>query len=352
MMKIAVDVMGGDRAPGEILAGVARALDLGFVQADEVLLVGHEERAATALQAHAVLSQVEFRHAEQIVEMCDSPIRVLRGMPESSIQVGLKLIRAGQAGAFLSAGNTGAVVACALGNLGRLPGVKRPGIAVTFQSSSGPVVVLDVGANVHCKPLHLFQYGLMASIYYRDLLGVERPTIGLLNIGEEEEKGNELTRATRDLFADSALNFVGNIEGTDILSGRCNIVVCEGFVGNVVLKVTEGVGVFLLKALTKELAAVSKEAAHEQSASGGSSTGLSGMLQVIQAVGAKLDYAEYGGAPLLGVNGLTFIMHGRSDRRATANALRGAKSFMDRGVIEHIRGALQRDHHGNGGVSA
>jgi glycerol-3-phosphate acyltransferase PlsX len=324
-MKIAVDAMGGDRAPLEILAGVSRALDRGFVSPADVALFGQIERLEPLLGDFPSLDLSMFRDARQVVEMAESPTKALRQKPESSIQVALRAVKESEAGAFVSAGNTGAVVACGLATLGRIPGIHRPGIAVTFQSASGPVMILDVGANVHCKPIHLFHYGLMADTFCRDLLGVESPRIGLLNIGEEEQKGNELVRGTRDLFEQSPLNFIGNVEGTSLLSGRCQVVVCEGFVGNVVLKVTEGIGHFLQTAVKEQLRSESAD---------------SPLANALHAVTSKLDYAEYGGAPLLGVNGLVMIMHGRSDRRATANAMRVAKQFLEAGVNDHIRGAL------------
>lgn len=324
-MKIAIDAMGGDRAPEEILAGVTLALERGFVRPDDLILVGQQQALEPHLDTWGVLREIRLQHAEQVVDMSESPTRALRRKPDSSINVAMQLVKQGEAAAFISAGNTGAVVATGLARLGRLAGIHRPGIAVTFQAESGPVVMLDVGANVHCKPIHLFHYGLMANHFSRQVMGVKKPRIALLNIGEEEGKGNELVRDTRDLFASSDLNFLGNIEGNELLSGRCDVVICEGFVGNVVLKVVEGVGRFMHGAVQEQLK-------NERPGSP--------LASAMYAVTNKLDYAEYGGAPLLGVNGLVMIMHGRSDRRATANALRVSRQFVTAGVNDQIRQAL------------
>ncbi len=323
-MRIAVDAMGGDQAPTEIVLGVASAIEAGYVRPDDVILVGAKDKVAPLLEGNPVLRDIPLEHASQVVEMCDSPTGSLRTKPDSSIQVAVRLVQKEQAGAFVSAGNTGAVVACAASMLGRLPGVRRPGIAVTFPSLKGPVTILDVGANVHCKPHHLYQYGVMADIFSRDVLGIESPRVALLNIGAEEGKGNPLVRETRELFEQSDLNFVGNIEGNHLLSGECQVVVCEGFVGNVVLKVVEGVGAFVQQTLTNQVLSQPNPE----------------LAQSFRKITSKMDYAEYGGAPLLGVNGMVMIMHGRSDRRATANAMRASKQFLDAQVNQHIQRAI------------
>ena len=327
-MRIAVDAMGGDRAPEEIVLGVDRAVEHGFVNLDQVVLVGMPGRLAPLLDASPRIAQVAVEPASQVVGMHESPTGSLRSKPDSSLQVALRLVKSGTAEVFVSAGNTGAVVASSFATLGRLPGVKRPGIAVTFHSAEGPVTLLDVGANVHCKPEHLLHYGLMASVFSREVLEVQDPKVGLLNIGEEDGKGNSLVLETTALFRASGLNFVGNVEGNDLYSGRCNVVVCEGFVGNVVLKVTEGVAGLIFGAIQQEVLARLPADSEEGQ-------------QVRQVLG-KLDYAEYGGAPLLGVDGQVMIMHGRSDRRAVASALRVARQFLEAGVSEKIREALSR----------
>jgi len=242
--------------------------------------------------------------------------------------VAMDLVRRGDAGAFISAGSTGSCVAAAWRVLGPVSNVDRPGIAVTFMGASGPLTVLDVGANVHATPEHLLHYGVMGEIFSRNVLGVATPRVALLNIGEEDEKGNRLVKGTRDLFTSAGFNFVGNVEGNDLLTGKADVVVCEGFVGNVVLKVFEGVGHYFHDAVAAQL----REPSAAQSPLG----------QSVLALTKKLDYAEYGGAPLLGVNGLVMIMHGRSDRRAMANALKVSMQFVKTDVNRQIREAIAR----------
>jgi glycerol-3-phosphate acyltransferase PlsX len=324
-MRIAVDAMGGDHAPEEILLGVARAFEKGFAQPQDVVLVGMPERMEPFLSREPALRRCDLVEAAESVEMGESPVRVLR-KPRSSIMMALDLVRRGEAAAFVSAGSTGACVAGAWRVLGPLPHVDRPGIAVTFVGASGPLTVLDVGANVHATPEHLLQYGVMGELFSKNVLGVASPRVALLNIGEEEEKGNRLVKSTRDLFESAGFNFVGNVEGNDLLTGKAEVVVCEGFVGNVVLKVFEGVGHYFFDAVKVPL----KDASAARSPLG----------QAVRAITQKLDYAEYGGAPLLGVNGLVLIMHGRSDRRAMANALKVSAQFVKADVNRQIGDAL------------
>ncbi len=326
-MRIAVDAMGGDHAPEEILLGVARAIERGFVRPEEVALVGMVDRMETYLARVPALRQCAQIVATEVVDMGESPIKVLR-KPNSSIMTAMDLVRRGEAAAFVSAGSTGACVAAAWRVLGPLPKVDRPGIAVTFVGASGPLTILDVGANVHATPDHLLQYGVMGEQFSRNVLGVATPRVALLNIGEEEEKGNRLVKGTRDLFQSARFNFVGNVEGNDLLTGKADVVVCEGFVGNVVLKVFEGVGHYFYDAVRGPLADAAAAA--------------SPLGQAVRNITQKLDYAEYGGAPLLGVNGLVLIMHGRSDRRAMANALKVSAQFVKADVNRQIGDALAR----------
>ncbi|MSR47838.1 MAG: phosphate acyltransferase PlsX [Planctomycetes bacterium] len=335
-MKIAVDAMGGDHAPEEILFGVARAFDKGFVRPDEVLLVGHPERLEPWYAKVPVLRECEFRAATEDVAMGDSPVKVLR-KPLSSIMVAMAAVKSGVAGAFISAGSTGSCVAAAWRVLGPLARVDRPGIAITFEGAKGPITILDVGANIHATPEHLLQYGVMGELFSRNVLGIEKPRVALLNIGEEEEKGNKLVKSTRELFETAKFAFVGNVEGNQLLVGKADVVVCEGFVGNVVLKVFEGVGHYFHDAVKGPM----QDPASQQSPLG----------QVVRKVTQKLDYAEYGGAPLLGVDGLVMIMHGRSDRRAMANALRVSAQFVKADVNRQIRAALDADGRADGAAS-
>jgi len=336
-MKIAVDAMGGDRAPEEILLGVARAFEKGFVRPSDVILVGAPDAMETCFSQAPVLRECAFKPATDAIEKGESPVKVRR-KPQSSIMVAMDCVRKGEAGAFVSAGSTGACVAAAWRVLGPLPKVDRPGIAVTFQGSNGPITILDVGANVHAKPNHLLQYGVMGELFARNVLGTTKPRVALLNIGEEEEKGTELVKSTRDLFTAAPFHFVGNIEGNDLLANRADVIVCEGFVGNVVLKVFEGVGHYFHDTVKGPLA----DAAAQKSPLG----------QAVGGVIKKLDYAEYGGAPLLGVNGLVMIMHGRSDRRAMANALKVSAQFVHADVNRQIGDALNGDAPNGGAPGA
>jgi glycerol-3-phosphate acyltransferase PlsX len=242
----------------------------------------------------------------------------MRRKPKSSIVVGLKLVRDGEADAFVSAGSTGAVMATSLFTLRPLPGVDRPAIGTLLPTSASPCLMLDAGANVDCKPVHLVQFAHLGNIYAQDLMGVERPRVGLLNIGEEPKKGDELTvEAYRLLEAERGLNFVGNVEGRDIIQGACDIVVCDGFVGNVLLKFYESVAELIIGFLRKELRHKDEQLDLEE------------LFRV-------LDYAEYGGAPLLGVGGVSIICHGESSPRAIRNALRVAARAVRSNMVTHI----------------
>ncbi|MFO0983921.1 MAG: phosphate acyltransferase PlsX [Planctomycetota bacterium] len=334
-MLIAIDAMGGDHAPGEVVRGVGLAIEKGHVRAEELVLVG-QEAAIEAVRKSCGCPAIRVVGATQTVDMGEKPAEAFRRKKDSSMMRAVELVKMGQAQAVISLGNTGAFVACAQLLLGLLPGVKRSGIAVTFHTKSGPCTVIDVGANIHCKPQHLFQYGAMASTFAKDVYSIGNPRIGLLNIGEEEGKGNELVKETRELFDGSTLNFLGNIEGQDIFAGRCDVVVCEGFVGNVVLKVAEGIGTFVaetLKSLVGGFVAADK--------SGSASATTPKLKELFDSFMRRLDYAEYGGAPLLGVNGLVMIGHGRSDARALMNAIRVSRDFVKAGVNDHIRALIK-----------
>ncbi len=326
MVEIALDAMGGDHAPREIVRGALRAIEKSWVAQAEVLLVGDTERIQAELKAAgAEPARFEIVHAPETIDMDESPLEALRRKRSSSIGVATELVAKRRASAVVSAGHTGAAVACAKLGLGTLPGIRRPGIAVAFESLKGTTVLIDVGANVDCKPVHLFQYGLMGHAYARDVLAVPNPSIALLNIGEEEEKGNRLIKETADLFRASGLSFAGNVEGQDIFRGRADVLVCDGFVGNLVLKTCEGMGEFMLQATGQELAKV-----HPEESNRG----------VLRAISSRIDYAEHGGALLLGIEGIVVIGHGRSDARAAASMIRTAKQFVTAEVNRHIVSAL------------
>jgi glycerol-3-phosphate acyltransferase PlsX len=347
-MRIAIDAMGGDRAPEEVVKGaLAAAHDLGI----GVILVG-DEAAIAAYLPPALPPNVEVHHASQIVEMGEAPTSV-RKKKDSSIAVATRLHKEGIADAVLSAGNTGAAAAAALFILERIAGVDRPGIATVFPSAKRPVVLLDAGANVDCRPRHLAEFALMGAAYSRcvlnivsdtagDFFGVEDgstapeklPSVGLLSIGEEETKGNDLTKASFKLLQGNAArgqySFYGNVEGRDIGAGTVDVVVCDGFVGNVVLKVSEGlakmIGGELRRSLTSNWRA---------------KLGALILKPALLKFKKRLDYSEFGGAALLGVNGVCIICHGSSDERSIYSAIRIAKQIVETDVVGSIRRSIE-----------
>ncbi|MEM7260881.1 MAG: phosphate acyltransferase PlsX [Planctomycetota bacterium] len=327
MVRIAVDAMGGDHAPDNVVEGMLLAADR--FQDHELILVGREPEIREKFAEHkGDADRFEIVHAEDVVDMHDSPVDALRKKPDSSIRKMISMLKAGDCDAVFSAGNTGAMVAASQMLLGLLPGVRRAGIAVPSPRGERPVVLMDVGANVQCKPQHLFQYGIMARELASRLYDIEKPGIGLLNVGEEEQKGNQLVRETRDLFRSvPELNYVGNVEGGDIFRGTPDVVICDGFVGNIVLKVSEGLCEFLLTMISGAFRETFGDA---QSSSGAAAR------EKFKGVVSRFDYAEYGGAPLLGVNGTVIIGHGRSDARAIANAVRWAMRIADAKLNDHI----------------
>ena len=322
--RIALDAMGGDRGPVVNVEGaVAAARELGL----SVLLVGNEEELRERLQHHSTSGlAISVCHAPETVGMHESPSGALRKKKHSSIRVGLELVKRGEADAFVSAGNTGAVMATAHLTLGPLPGVERPAIALIVPTLRGHSILLDVGANPDCKARHLLQFAIMGDIYARQVMGKTSPTVGLLSIGEEESKGNELTReAFKALEEEPSLNFIGNVEGREVFSGTADIIVCDGFTGNIALKISESAAEFFTVLLKEELA-----------------KGLVGKVSAVLARGAfgrfkkRVDYTEYGGAPLLGVRGVCIISHGRSTAKAIKNAIRVAAECVENKVVEHI----------------
>jgi glycerol-3-phosphate acyltransferase PlsX len=322
-MRIALDAMGGDHAPGPIIVGAAEAVR---DQSDmTVVLVGDHDRieAELAKLPDAPRDRLPIVHASQVVGMDEKPVEALRKKRDNSISKCWGLMAGGDVNAVVSAGNTGAMVASALFNAKMfLPGVRRPGIAAIFPSHQGPIVIIDVGANMNAKPEDLYQYGVMGAIYAETILGVTEPKIGLLNVGTEEEKGTDLIRSTRALFQQSpvAHQFVGNIEGRDIYEGRARVVVCEGFVGNVLLKAGEGAVEFLFAALKQELARLLP------GLPAGAGHSLAGGLKDLKT---RFEYQEFGGGPLLGIRGACIICHGASGDRAIRNALRVAGTMAE-----------------------
>jgi glycerol-3-phosphate acyltransferase PlsX len=329
-IRIAVDAMGGDYAPqaevgGSILAQNENHGDL------EIVLVGEKEKINQELsRLKATDLPFTVENASELITMSDQAVESLR-KKDSSIAVGMRLQKEGRVDAFVSGGNTGAVMTHALMTLGRLEGVSRPAIASFLPSEKGIVVVLDAGANAECKAHNLYQFGVMGSIYTSYVLRKENPRIGLLSIGEESTKGNDLTLTTYKLLSeDSSLNFIGNVEGRDVLKGTCDVVVCDGFVGNIVLKFAESIDGFLTWMVKKRV----KESFLFR-------LGAFLVKVSIRDLRRVLDYTEYGGAPLLGVNGVCIICHGESPPKAIKNAIKLAADMVREGVNEHITKILR-----------
>ncbi|NLG85198.1 MAG: phosphate acyltransferase PlsX [Firmicutes bacterium] len=327
-MKIALDAMGGDFAPREEVRGaIAACQDLGV----EVILVGDPTPIEAELSACPMARSLPLTvvAASERIGMGEHPAAAVKKKRQASVVVANELVRNGQADGVVSAGNTGAAMAASLLRLGRLPGIDRPAIAIPMPTATGVTVLLDAGANADCTAENLLQFAFMGAIYAERVLGLSHPRVGLLNIGEEETKGNALAQAAYPLLASSGLNFIGNVEGRDLHRGAADVVVCDGFVGNVVLKVSEGLATVLF-AQVKEAATASFKGR------------LGGLLlrPSLYALRKRLDYAEYGGAPLLGVNGVSIIAHGRSNARAIRNAIGAAAKAAGEGIVEMIRQAL------------
>lgn len=328
-MRIAVDAMGGDRAPMEIVKGAVQAANK--FKTAEIILVGNEKEIGELLRSYSPRpNNIFIRHASQVVGMDEPGVAALRKKGNSSITKSVELVASGEAEALVSAGNTGATVAASTLYLKMLKGVKRPCIAATIPTRHGRCVVVDVGANLKCKPIHLLQYAVMSSVYTKYLLGVKEPRIGLLNIGQEDSKGNDLVKQVYNLLNSSPLNFVGNSEGLDIFEGKFDVVVCEGFVGNVLIKFAEGLAENLVAAIEIE-------------ASKGLRTrlGLKLLRPALRRLWNRMDYSEYGGVPLLGVDGICIISHGRSDAKAIQNAIREALELGKHHVNSHITSELE-----------
>lgn len=326
-MRTALDAMGGDFAPAELVKGTVEALDI-LADDDQVVLVGDREAIAAELDRFGgPLDRIEIAHASQVINMDEAPVEALRKKPDSSIRRMVDLMVAGEVDAVLSAGNTGAVVAAAQMGARALKGVRRPGISVTVPTYYGPVVLIDVGANINARPMHLVQYGVMASVYSNRVLGIESPRVGLLSIGSEEGKGTNLVHETRELMRKAPLNFRGNAEGRDVFAGTFDVIVCDGFVGNVMLKVVESMAEGLFKTLAHELTRAVPEL----------------VPQLEPHLGELRDqhnYSAHGGAPLLGIDGICVIAHGSSDARAIKNALKAASQYAHHGTNEAIEAAL------------
>ena len=322
MVRIAVDAMGGDRAPLEIVRGAEAAVSEKIA---EIVLVGDESAIRPLL---AGPSSIEIVHTPVFVEMKESPSKALRRKKDSSVNRALELLRAGSVQGVVSAGNSGAVMAFAIVTLGRIPGVERPAIMTRHPSEGGTSILVDAGGTVDCRPSHLIQFALMGDVFARCVLGIEKPRVGLLSNGEEETKGNDLTRETHGVLKTLDLNYLGYIEGTELSNGKADVIVTDGFVGNVALKVSEGVAEFIMGFLKKRAIA---EAAQ----------GDGGLLQkALKDLSHRIDYSEYGGAALVGVDGVCIICHGKSDGRAIKNAIAHGAGLAGQSFNEQIKNAI------------
>lgn len=327
-MKIAVDAMGGDHAPEEIIKGAIIAAE---ASPDvQIILVGQKEHMQKFLSG-SLPKNISQYEASEVIAMDEHPANAVRKKKDSSIVVATRLVKQGEADAVVSAGSTGAQMAAALLGLGRIKGIERPAIATILPTPEGGKLILDVGANMDATPEQLCQYGLMGSIYATKILGISKPRVGLLNVGAEEGKGNDLTQKAYQLLKVSPINFIGNVEGRDVPYGRADVVVCEGFTGNILLKTAEGLAGVLFQQIKEKITSnmVRK-------------LGALAVKPGLKEIAQMMDYAEYGGAPLLGVNGISIICHGSSKAKAITNAIRVAQECVQVRLIEQIRDDLPK----------
>ncbi len=317
-----MDGFGGDYAPEQIAAGCLQAADIARIP---ILLTGDQKKLESLIKDKPGSELIEIVHASEQIGMEEAPIEAVRKKKESSLVVAANLVRQKKAAALISAGNTGACMAASLLNIGRVRGIERPAITCLMPTLNGVCLIVDAGANVDCRPKYLLQFAQMGSIYAEKVLAVAKPRIGLLNIGEEPHKGNDLSQKSYQLLANSELNFIGNVEGRDISYGEVDVVVCDGFVGNTIIKFAEGLGSALFSMLKTEFM---KSTPRKIAASV--------LRPGLKNIAKKMDYTEYGGAPLLGVNGAVIIAHGTSNQKAIYNAIRAAKTAVDNQVVQSI----------------
>jgi glycerol-3-phosphate acyltransferase PlsX len=328
-MRLALDAMGGDHAPKEIVAGALLALEQ-LSDDDHIILVGDESAIRSHLgQTNRWEAKISIEHASQVVAMDESPVDALRRKRDSSIAVMAKLAAKGDADVVVSAGNTGACVAICQLRMRLLPGAIRPGILVVFPTTSGPIAICDVGANVAPKPSHLHQYALMSSLYMQEVFGTQKPTVGLISIGQEDTKGNELIKTVNQILRDDErLDFIGNVEPRNFLNRPCDVAVCDGMVGNVILKMAEGMAESMFRAIMHELEGKDSALVEE-------------FRPVVEAVYARHDHSVYGGAPLLGIDGTCIICHGSSDARTIKNVILRTKQQVELCINKKIVDILQ-----------
>ncbi|MFA6808724.1 MAG: phosphate acyltransferase PlsX [Eubacteriales bacterium] len=329
-MKISVDAMGGDYAPGEIVKGALVAASV-FTDTG-VILVGQKEKMQPFLSERGIPENISFVEASQIIEMDEHPASAVRMKKDASIVVATRLVKEGKADAVVGAGSTGAQMASALLGLGRIKGIKRPAIATVMPTLEGGKLMLDIGANPDADPENLLQFAIMGSIFAENIMKINNPKVALLNIGSEEGKGNEVVKAAYDLLKRSSLNFFGNIEGRDIPYGKVDVVVCDAFVGNIVLKTTEGLSSAIFKLIKGKITSTPIR-----------KLGALAIKSGLKEIAKTMDYSEYGGAPLLGVNGTSIICHGTSKEKAIYNAIRVARECVEAGIIERIKVELEKN---------
>jgi glycerol-3-phosphate acyltransferase PlsX len=339
-MKIVVDAMGGDDAPSVVIDGaVLAAQQLGV----EIILVGRQDDILRELARHSIGSlPISIEHASEVVEMHEHTMAV-KEKKDNSLSVGMRILKAGRADAFMSAGNSGAVMAAALFGLGRIRGIDRPALCSKFPASDKPMVLLDLGANADPKPVNLLQNGLMGSIYAEKVLGMKNPSVGLVSNGEEADKGSMLVRDAYKLFKESSLNFIGNVEGKDIPRGVAEVVVADGFTGNVITKLTEGIASFIIRFIKRELTGGLLNKVALILMIPGLILMLPGIILLLPSLmrlRKKMDYREIGAAPLLGVDGIVLIGHGRSDAQAIFGAIRSTQQAVAANIIDAIKAGL------------
>ncbi|UWG99272.1 phosphate acyltransferase PlsX [Dehalobacter sp. DCM] len=326
-MKIAVDAMGGDYAPLEIVRGALKAAQAW--PEIKIILVGRKDDIIDHIPEKKISENIGFYECSEVIEMNEHPAAAIKKKKDASIVVATRLVKEGEADALVSAGSTGAQMAAALLGLGRIKGIQRPAICTVLPTLQGGKLLLDVGANPDAKPENLLQYAMMGSIYAENVLGINNPKVALLNIGSEEGKGNELVQAAYALLKTASLNFIGNIEGRDVPNGNADVIVCDAFVGNIVLKSFEGLSSALFQLIKEKITATTSR-----------KIGAMLVKPGLKEIAKQMDYAEYGGAPLLGVNGTSIICHGSSKEKAIYNAIRVAKECVNEKIIQRIGAGL------------
>ena len=331
-MKVAIDAMGGDHAPEAIVKGAVLAAK--ELNQDEMILIGAQELIERELvKHHWSRSNVTIVHTPHAVQMHESPAKVLRAKRDTSISVAVNLMKDGKCDAVVTAGNTGAAMAISMLKLKKLEGVERPALASIHPTLNDVSILIDAGGNVDCKPIHLVQFAIMGEIYARFVLGKDRPRVGLLSNGTEESKGNELTKRAHAILKQSGVNYIGYVEGRDIYSGTSDVIVCDGFTGNVALKSSEGIAESFIAMLKAEI-----------SKSLWARIGYFFMRRAQEHIKRRVDYSEYGGVPLLGINGTCFICHGHSSPKAIASAIRAASEYVRRDINRLLIDALRESH--------